>query len=210
MADAEQLLSEEIERELAQRRSRMPVAPHGWYLELLTTLLRLDTPTPEAHEHRKIVATHDGLQTVMTWLDVPGTQADARPALDVDVLYGGRLVRRETPTTGRFTFIVQLPEPLRAGATHQFGLILRIPEGQPMRPHYIMTPEFQCDRFRLTVRFDRDKPPGWIRRVYGETVRMFDSPGRPAEHLRPDTAGEVHLDFDNLTLYLGYGAQWSF
>lgn len=205
---AEELLAEEVARELRRRRGQAANVPNGWYLEEFRTLLRLDTPTPEAHERRRIVAARDDLREVMAWLDVPRESDQRRPSLEAEVTYGGRLVRREQPSDSRFQFIVRLPSPLLAGDAHEYGLVLRIPKGQPMKPHYVFTPEHPCQAFELQVRFAQDSFPRWVRRVEGETVRMFDYP-RPADDLLvPDGAGEVQVRFRNPTLYLGYGIQW--
>jgi len=204
---AEQLLAEEIARELARRRGRSAAAPLGWHLSELRTLVRLDTQTPEVHETRRIVAATDGLREVMAWLDVPSPDR-SKPSLEVEIMYGGRLVRREQPGGGRFQFMVQLPAPLAAGDSHEFGLLLRFPPGREMVPYYIISPECQCDHFELRVRFHPAHPPAWIRQVDGETVRMFDAaePGGDLSHL--DGAGEAHFSFAAPTMYLCYGAQW--
>jgi hypothetical protein len=205
---AEQMLAEEIASELRRRRGRTATAPHGWYLDEFRTVLRLDTPTPEAHEHRRIVATHADLKEIMAWLDIPRSSDQPHPKLSAEILYGGRLVRKEQPSRNRFQLMVQLPTPLQPGEAHEYGLILRMPTGEPMRPHYIFTPECQCNSFDLRVRFNLNHRPVWVRRVEGETVRMFDT-AQPAENLAAlDEAGEVHLQFRNPTMYLGYGAQW--
>ncbi|HET8658088.1 MAG TPA: hypothetical protein VFM55_03720 [Micromonosporaceae bacterium] len=206
---AERLLAEEIAHELRRRRGQAAGTPQGWYLDELRTVLRLDTPTPEAHEHRRIVATCDDLREVMAWLDVPRDPGCSGPALNADVLYGGRLIRREQPLRGRFQFMIQLPAPLRTGESHEYGMILRIAEGEPMQPHYVFTPECQCNLFSLRVRFPPDRTPHWVWRVAGETVRMFEAarPGR--DLLALDEAGEVQVRFPNPTMYLGYGIQWA-
>jgi hypothetical protein len=77
-----------------------------------------------------------------------------------------------------------------------------------VRPHYILTPECQINNFDLTVRFDPARLPSWVRRVDGETVRMFEN-AQPTEILvAPDAIGEVHQEFHDLAMYLGYGIQW--
>lgn len=207
IATAEQLLAEEIASELGRRGTALPAAD-GWYLDEFRTVLRLDTATPEAHERRRIVATRTGLQHVRAWLDLPGDRDQPPAALDAEVLCGGRLVRRSIPATNRHEFVIELPAPLQAGERHEYELILRVPEGLPMRPHYIYTPEYRCNVFDLTVRFDLAHPPAWIRRVSDETVRMFDnaSPNGDLESL--NRVGEVHVRFGNPSLYLGYGLQW--
>ena len=204
---AEQLLSEEIARELTRRRGRTATAPDGWRLEELKTLVRLDTPTPEAYEQRRIVATRPDLTEVVAWMDVPPGPGQSRGAVSVEVLYGGRLERKEQPSSSRFQFVVQLPTPLQPGQEHEYGLLLRIPEGELMRPHVIFSPECQCDIYDLRVKFGADDRPAWIRRVDGETVRMLDT-AEPADDLALDEAGEIHLRFHNPTMYLCYGLQW--
>lgn len=190
-----------------QKNGTVP-GSQGWYLGEFRAVLRMDAPTPEAHERRRIVATRDGLTEVMAWLDVPRKAGLPRPALAVEVLFGGRLVRREQ-INNRFHLMIQLPTPLRRGEEHEYGLILRVPEGEPMRPHYIFTPECRCDIFDLRVRFAPERLPLWIRKVTAETVRTFDDPEpTQVEQLTVDRAGEVRVRFRNPTLYLGYGLQW--
>lgn len=205
--DAEKLLAEAVTAELRRRRGRAANAPTEWEVDELRTLLRLDTDTPEAHEHRRIIATRDGLREVMAWHDVPAGP-DGVPELEAEELYGCRILRREQPSTNRFEFVVYLPEPLRVGEPHEFGLIVRVRKGQ-MRPHYIFTPECRCRSFQLRVRFGRERPL-WVRKVEAETVRTFDA-GKPGDNIiQPDETGEVSLSFHNPTMYLGYGAQWRF
>lgn len=205
---AERLLAAEIAQELHRRRGRAVGTSHGWHLDELRTVLRLDTPAPEAHEHRRIVATRDNLREVMIWLDVPHAFDMSRPRLQAELIYGGQLIRREQPYRGRYQFVVRLPVPLRTGDTHEYGLLLRVPDGELMRPHYVLTPECACSLFNLRVRFPADRAPRWVRRVEGEPVRVFDAAECRDDLLVPDEAGEVSVQFRDPTLYLGYGVQW--
>jgi len=204
---AEQLLAEEIAGELRRRRDLPSSGADGWYLDEFRTVLRLDTPTPESHERRRIVATRTGLTQVRALMDIPRNSGEPRAELTAEVLYGGRLVRRHDAEGNRFEFLVELPTPLQVDDQHEYALILR--PGEMKRSHYIFTPEYQCNAFDLTVRFDLDHPPAWVREVRGETVRTFDSVRPGAENLIPDGAGEVHVRFEHPTMYLGYGLQWS-
>jgi hypothetical protein len=216
--EAEQLLAEEIAAELQRRKGRVQLALDGWHLKEFRVLLRLDTSTPEAHEHRMVAATRDGLDEIVAWLDYPREAAEPEPDLRGEVLYGGRLDRKEHPSRQRFQFVVRLPRVVNAGEIHEYGLLLRVPPGQTMRPHYIFTPERPCSAFSLRVRFDPDDLPRWVRRVEGETVRAFDDLGnrrngveidRPdPDLLVPDSSGEVAVEFTDPALYLGYGVQW--
>jgi hypothetical protein len=205
---AEMLLAEQIANELQRRRGRTPTAPEGWYLAEVRALLRLDTAQPESHEHRRIVSTSVDLSEVMAWVDVPPNAEHTGPRLNAEVLYGGRLTRQEHPFGNRFQFVVQLPEPLQLGQEHEYGLLSRVSGHEQMSSHYLVTPECRCDALDLTVRFHPDHTPRWVRCVAGESVRMYEEPRPTGELLTPDDAGEVHVRFRNLILYLGYGVQW--
>jgi hypothetical protein len=208
--DAEHLLAEEIVREIDRRHDRSAEEPRGWYLDELHVIVRLDTPTMEAHERRRIVAIRDGIQDIMAWHDVPRNPDEHRSLLSGEVLYGGRLLRREQPSRQRVQFIVRLPAPLAAGDTHDYELILRVPADEPTRPHYVFTAENRCDLFTLRVRFDPARLPRWVRRVYGETVRTFEAAQADVNASPPDSAGEVNLPVSRPALYLGYGYQWQY
>jgi hypothetical protein len=115
--DAEVLLAEQISQELARRRS----APHedGWHVARLKILVRLDTPTVEVYEERRIVADRDGLDEVGFGVNLP---AEGPRAVDVhtEVRYGARLIRQERPLPRRCQMVIALPRPVRAGHSHDF------------------------------------------------------------------------------------------
>jgi hypothetical protein len=205
---AEQRLAEVIATELRRRRGRTAVAPDGWYVEELRTLLRLDTEMVESREDRRIVSTRADLKEVMAWLDVPRDPDQPGPDLTAEILYGGRLVRKEQPSRNRFHLMVQLPKPLQPAEELEYGLVLRMPRHMLRYPHYLLTPECQCNKFDLRIRFDVGRLPAWVRRVDGETVRTFENAQPAGDLLVPDAAGEVRQEFRNLTMYLGYGIQW--
>jgi hypothetical protein len=207
---AEKLLAEEVSLELQRRKGKIASAPDGWYLDESQVLLRLDTSTPESHERRRIVATRPGLHEVMAWWDVPRDPGQARMRLELEMVYGGRLVRREEPSRSRFQFYIQLPSPLQPGETHEYEMILRVPPGDQIQPHYVTTPECHYNRFDLRVRFDPRRLPTWVRRIDGETVRMFSDRTTGIDKVALNSLGEAHVRFHNPAMYLGYGLQWSF
>jgi hypothetical protein len=207
--DAEWRLAELIATELRRRRGRAPVAPDGWYVAELRAILRLGGDIIESEENRRIVSTREDLTEVMAWLDLPGDTNQPGGELRAEIRYGGHLLRKEQPSRNRFNLMVQLPRPLQPGDEHEFGLILRVPRHMLKLPHYLVTPECQFDQADLTVRFDPARLPAWIRRVDGETVRTFENPQPAGDLLVPDAAGEVHQEFRDLALYLGYGIQWA-
>lgn len=201
-----------IRRAIARLSPRVPVvAGHGWYLDELRTVLRLDTPSPEAHEHRRIVATRDGVSEIMAWFDFPRRPGVSAPHVATDMIYGGRLVHRKDSGQGQVYVSIQLPTSLRAGDSHEYGLILRITGDEPMQPRYVFTPECQCNKFDLRVRFDQSRPPQWVQRVQSENgLPLSDGPSDTANTNRIplDNVGEVHLQFDRPAMYCGYGAHW--
>jgi hypothetical protein len=206
---AEQRLAEVIATELRRRRGRAGVAPDAWYIEELRTVFQLGTETVESREDRRIVSARENLTEVMAWLDVPGSASQPETELRAEIEYGGYLLRQDQPSRNRFDLVVRLPEPLRKGGKHEYRLVLRMPRRMLRHPHYLMTPECRCDKFDLRVRFDPQRPPAWVRRVDGETVRTFEKAEFTGEDLLiPDAAGEVHQEFRNLARYLGYGIQW--
>ena len=207
--EAEWRLAELIAAELRRRRGRTPVAPDGWYVAELRVVLRFDGDIVVSEQDRRIVSTREDLTEVMAWLDLPSDTNQPGADLRAEIRYGGHLLRKERPSRNRFALMVQLPKPLQPGEEHRFGLSLRMPRHMLKLPHCLMTPETQCDRFDLTVRFDPARLPDWIRRVDGETVRMFENPRPVGELLVPDAAREVHQEFRDLALYLGYGIQWA-
>jgi anti-sigma factor RsiW len=77
-----------------------------------------------------------------------------------------------------------------------------------MRPYYALTPERRCDQFELRVRFDRRRPPAWVRRIEGEPVRVFEVLRPGGVTVPVDAAGEAHQSFQSLALHVGYGMQW--
>jgi hypothetical protein len=92
-------------------------------------------------------------------------------------------------------------------------MTIRVLPGEPIRPYYIFVPERRCDRFDLRVRFDRRRPPAWVRRVTGEDLRVYESfegVPPPAEQVTVDGTGEATASFSRLRLRQGYGLQWLF
>jgi len=191
-----------------------PQAGDGWHISRFSVLVRLDTPGVETYQDWRIVADRDGLDQITPGVTTPlistasAVSAVSAPGLMVDVHYGARLMRHERPLPYRSQFTLALPRPLQAGQSHNYGLIVRLDPGQPMRPHYVLTATRPYEHFMLRVRFHPDRLPRWVRRVCGEPVRMLDIVAPGAEPLEVDAVGEIYTEFDQPTMYLAYGAQW--
>jgi hypothetical protein len=190
---------------------RLPAAAtDGWYVESFAALLRLDAQPVEAVERRVIVATVDGLSELATSISVPRHPADsaATHALDVEILHGGALERRDQPYETFFRNVIALPQPLRAGDRHEYALRLSIPRGQPMAPHYVHVPFRRSDYFDLRIRFSPHSVPGKIWVLSGVPTAVIYERNPAADTLSPDRFGEVHATFRGLRLGLGYGLSW--
>ncbi|MFE1441677.1 helix-turn-helix domain-containing protein [Streptomyces sp. NPDC058739] len=184
--------------------------PHGWYTESVSTLLRLDTPTPEALERRVVVATCDGLARIPVGVSVPRRPGDTSVGhgLETSVVQGGRLEDEGPRYESYFERVLVLPAPLRAGTRHVYEVRLRIPPAQPMAPHFVHVPLTRSEHFRLRVRFDRARPPRAVWRLAGvPTAVIYErNPGAPV--LRPDERGLVEAEFRAMKVGYGYGLCW--
>ena len=178
-----------------------------WYVASYHAVLVLDAGAPTALERRTVVAEADGLDRLVLGLTVPRVSAGEHD-VELQMLYGGVLAGKDRATASRFRAVVDLPAPLRSGERHEYGMLVRIPPRQRMRPHYVYTPSGRCDRFDLRVRFDRRHPPEGVWRVVDAYPRDLDE--EPTGQLLPvDRAGEVHVAFDEILPGHGYGVRWA-
>jgi hypothetical protein len=189
--------------------TRAPVAPtrsaSQWRTGALRVTLVLDLVTPEAFEVRRIVAEADGLTELALALTVTGSGENG---LSIDVLHGGRLVRRRMESSDRFGFSLALPRPLSRGEQHEFALRFRIAPGTPMRPHYVCVPKAPCDSFDLHVRFDPDRRPLGVWELTDAFQRDVEDPKSACRPVELDAVDEVHLQFHQLTAGRAYGVRW--
>jgi hypothetical protein len=144
-------------------------ATDGWFIESFSALLRLDADPVEAWERRRIVATVDGLDKLVTSVSVPRHPDDPGQdhGLESDLLYGGSIEACQQPYDSYFQNTIVLPRTLRSGERHEYAIRLRIPPGQRVTSHYVHVPYRRSDRFELRVRFDPRRLPeaGWLVRA---------------------------------------------
>jgi hypothetical protein len=185
-------------------------SPDGWYVKTFRAIFRLDTPTPELTEQRTIVATQDGVKEIECLFSVPRASPDWSASHDVyvEALRGGRIVGREREGDEHFRLELELPEPLMIGDTHYYELLFRLPEGQPMRPHYVFQPLRHCERFELTVQFDPRCCPQFVGKLDGAPPRMIDAIEHEVSPVTVDAAGRVRLAFRRLRQGYAYGVKW--
>ncbi|MDT4986786.1 MAG: hypothetical protein QOI74_880, partial [Micromonosporaceae bacterium] len=165
----------------------------------------------ELLEQRVISFTRSGVSEIVCQLSLPRPANSSRPQHDLhaELIYGGRIHARERPAEGSFRFFLELAEPGRAGGSHEYAILFRLPMGQPMRPHYVFQPLRHCESFDLTIRFPADAPPVAVRLLDGVTPRELDatSPGGPVQTV--DRLGELRLSFHDLRQGLAYGVTWA-
>jgi hypothetical protein len=199
--------------QLAVRAATTPARTDGdgWRVERLESLLRMDVESPVCFERRFIVAESSGVEEVRELMTLPrgAEPGSAEHDVGVEVQYGVELVRRERIRDTRFAFVLRLPRALSAGDSHDYGLVLRVPPGQPMRTHYVFFPKRPCESFALRVRFPAGAVPRNIWKVAEVFHRDLDDEQLSREELVADRVGEVCVDFDGLIAGHGYGVQWS-
>jgi hypothetical protein len=185
-----------------------PELSQGWHVCTLRALLRMDLDPPQLVEDRAIVADSDELSEFEIRLSAPGHGQAVDSPIEASVLYGGEitLVERVTPSHRRF--VVRLPEPLRAGDTHEYGVRFTAFPRALMPPFYVLTPLHPCDRFTVRVRFGADVPRR-IWRLDGIPPRAIDDFEPDGALLEPDRLGGVTLEFARLHQGLSYGMRWS-
>jgi hypothetical protein len=183
-----------------------------WYIQRMEAILRLDKPSPECFERRTIVAEWEGLDKIQAMLTLPKDQhyTGEHHDLNADVYFGATLGNTYRKNESRFTLELDLPRPLGIGEQHEYGIVWRVPEDQPMRTHYVFFPDRRCEEFQLRIRFDAKQVPSTIWQVEEVFHRDVDD-NRPTETLlRLDGASELNLTFNQLLPGHGYGAQWLF
>lgn len=186
--------------------------PHGtargWYVERFEAIMRLDKTPTESYERRRIVSEVEGLDVLQPTYTLPKPRPDSDLDLYVEAHFGVTLLGKHKKTGSRFAFELRLPGPLGISQKHEYGVIMRLPDSQPMRTHYVFFPERRCDEFELRIRFDLDRLPNQIWRVDEVFHRDVDDNQPTQDLLTIDQVGEVNLSFRNLLPGHGYGAQW--
>lgn len=182
-----------------------------WYLVRLRSLLLLDHAEPSAIEERTVVAARDDLTEISIATSMP-TPREGRPqkrSAQLKVLYGGSLITTTWPTATYFRYAIRLPRPLERGQSHEFGISITTPRGQPLNPRYGLQPLRRCDEFDLRIRFGATSEPPSIWRIAGLPRGMVDDFADPEALVHPDATGDIHMRYQHLKLGLVYGARWS-
>ncbi|MFD6680154.1 hypothetical protein [Micromonospora parva] len=184
----------------------------GWYLRAMNALLRLDTSAPELYETRSVVAIRpiDEL-TVQFSLPRQPDDGDREHGVHADVLFGARIRELTRHNSGQYVRLtLALPRTLEPGERHDLCLHYRLPEGQPMREHYVFQPLAPCAHCSVRLRFPTDGGPVTAWRLDGVPPRAVDERTPGPDRLRPDAVGEVTSAFGGLQQGYAYGIAWAF
>jgi hypothetical protein len=200
----------ELVADAFEQEERESFQPNEWYTTTLLTTLRLDKPTPEAVEVRKIVSMKEGLARVALGFALPRPRSESRPkmGLEVEMQFGGELESNSQPSAEFFVQYVRLPRPLAKGEQHTFGKIVRIPPGQLMAPYFVSRPLHRVDRFELRVKFDPARLPRAVWRISGVPYHLSEADGPGKDTVGLDSIGEVAVTFERLRPNFGYGVRW--
>jgi hypothetical protein len=182
----------------------------GWRVTSLKALFRLDTPTPELYEMRRIVATRD-IAEVTVRLGLPqAPNGQVIGDVTVEALFGVRIAMVERqPERNHYRVVLTLPRVVPADEEHEFWLRVVLPPSQPTWPHYAIVPLNPCDSGTVRVRFPPGRPPAavWLLDEVPYLDLNDETPGE--EQIRPDSNGDVIRDFSGLREGYGYGVAWS-
>ena len=191
--------------------ARPPDDYEDWYLTRLRTLLLLDRPEASAIEERTVVAARDDLTEITIAASIPaprGTRSQKRSA-ELKVLYGGSPIGSTWLTDTYFRYVIRLPQPLQRGQSHEFGITVTTPHGQPFNPRYALQPLRRCDEFDVRIRFGAAVRQRSVWRIAGLPRGMVDDFADPEALVYPDAAGDIHMRYRHLKVGLVYGARWS-
>ncbi|RAO16283.1 hypothetical protein MED15_03802 [Micromonospora noduli] len=184
----------------------------GWHLRAMNALLRLDTLTPELYEARSVVAIRPIDELTVQFSLPRQPNDDAREhGVHADVLFGARIRELTRHNSGQYLRLtLALPRTLEPGERHDLCLHYRLPEGQPMREHYVFQPLAPCAHCTVRLRFPTGGGPATAWRLNGVPPRAVDERTPGPDRLRPDAVGEVTSAFDGLQQGYAYGIAWTF
>lgn len=205
--------ADEVVYLLAEIAAATPVRPapgqeSPWHTTALEVSLLLDGEGGEVFETREIVSHTAELAEIEHSISLARPHLPAGPPdlqeLGIEVLRGGQWHSPRMVSSTRVAFQLRPPRILRAGDRHEFFFRVRAPA---LRPFYCCTPEFPCERFSLTVRFDRVRAPVRVWRIDGELSKDAEDPLPERKALALD-GGEVRADFEHLQPARSYGIGW--
>lgn len=157
------LLGERLDDEACVDSDFALDSPNGWYVESLRAVLRMDLDPAELIEERRIVATVDDLKEITVSLRAPrGVTLDDDNLIEAEMIAGGEIVDCHHVDTGHARFTIRLPEALRLGQRHEYGIRFRSYPRSWTHPYDLLSPLQRCEHFSVRVRFGDDSQPDLV------------------------------------------------
>lgn len=151
------LLSERLDEEHADDFGLD--TPEGWYVEALRAELRLDLAPALLTEERRIVATTDDLKEITVSVRAPrGVTLDDDNLIEAEMVHGGEIIEVQPVDTGHTRFVIRLPEALRLGQRHEYGIRFTSYPRSWTHPYDLLAPLHRCEHFEVRVRFGDHQP----------------------------------------------------
>lgn len=179
-----------------------------WYFASIRTLVRLDLPSREVIEERRLVSTSAALDTLEVEVSLPRSPSGTVRELFAEAMFGGLLISVERPSDSLRRFVIKLPRVLKRGDHHDLTIRYTFSDPDLLR-HYALTPLVRCDSFQLRLKCP---PPERIRlwQLNGVTPRTLDDPPATDTEVVPNTANELSIEFSSPALGLAHGFRWHF
>lgn len=194
-----------------QGPSQNRFAPDGWYVESMKGTLRLDTDPPRLLEERRIVATVEELDEIVSSMSAHGTpnqDGSATGRIEAQVLHGAEIVEEWRPSQGTARYVLRLPRPLRLGERHDFAIEFVANPRDHMLPYYAVTPLRRYDQIRIQLRFGSAFRPSLLWKLNGVPPRVVDDFAPGEDLLTVNPVGDVQVEFIDVRQGLSYGIQW--
>lgn len=151
------LLGERLDDEEAHDAADVD-EPEGCYVESLHAVLRMDVDPPQLIEERRMVATVDDLKEITVAMRAPQGVTVDDDLIEATMLYGGEIVEAQPMGTGHTRFVIRLPEALRMGQRHDYGIQFTSYRRSWTNPSDLLAPLHRCEHFAVRVRFGDTRP----------------------------------------------------
>jgi hypothetical protein len=152
------LLGERLDDE---HNRQVPVdadATDGCYVESLRAVLRMDLDPPQLVEERRIVACVDDLKEITVDMRAPTGVTLGDDLIEATMVHGGDIVEAQPMGNGQTRFVIRLPEALRLGQRHEYGIRFTSYPRSWTNPYDLLGPMHRCEHFAVRVCFGDARP----------------------------------------------------
>ena len=152
------LLGERLDDERARHLPTDMDTSEGCYVESLRAVLRMDLDPPQLIEERRIVACVDDLRQITVEMRTPKGVPLGDDLIEATMVHGGEIVEAQPMGNGHTRFLIRLPEPLRLGQRHEYGIRFTSYPRSWTNPYDLLAPLHRCEHFTVQVRFGDARP----------------------------------------------------